>query len=383
MKDGTDLPSIPAPVKSIVFFIGSWIVLPFIRMWLDTFWLWYHDIWMANPQNKSQDGCPVSSGCLFEFDVPYGSHSDENMDIVRPEEGGEDKLAVVFLHGGGWVACKGRLILQNKTPFVRKGHTLYSLNYPLSPENRFPTALVSVLRGLNELRTVRGVENIVIMGDSAGGSLSTMATAVVCNPHLLEALSRDPASSVGHEMLSWRFPKISGCISIYGLLHPSAFYRSVPQLSRIEHAAWCMAYWFSFTAYKPVHPEAAFHGKCTILELMDMVDRFPPLMQTVGDRDPLIHSAVLLHECFKARNMPSTLCVHPHRHTYFSMPVGWTFGTWKTGSLPATESIFEFLALCANPKAAVTGPMEQRCSTSRPSALPCPAMSSHVHGGAL
>ncbi len=94
---------------------------------------------------------------------------------------------------------------------------MYSVDYPLAPEHEFPKPLVAVLRFLAHLRRdlgararararVRspvnrrapmaqtasggrrrgaGVERVVLMGDSAGANLTSMAAALLANRELL------------------------------------------------------------------------------------------------------------------------------------------------------------------------------------------------------
>lgn len=91
--------------------------------------------------------------------------------------------ALIFIHGGGWVA--GDLDTNERTLrllALRSGARILSIDYPLSPEHRFPVALdwcVSVSRWLRQQGADWGLdpERLGIGGDSAGGNLA-LATAL-------------------------------------------------------------------------------------------------------------------------------------------------------------------------------------------------------------
>ena len=82
-----------------------------------------------------------------------------------------DKI-VYYIHGGGFVgACtKARM------PFVstlakRFGYNVFSIDYRLAPEFRQPCAVNDCLDGYRYLLARYKPENIVLLGESAGGNL--------------------------------------------------------------------------------------------------------------------------------------------------------------------------------------------------------------------
>lgn len=81
--------------------------------------------------------------------------------------------ALLFLHGGGYFACSAETHRPIAVGFAREGFRVFSANYRLAPENRFPGALddaVAAYRGL--LSEGYSPKNIVLSGDSAGGGLA-------------------------------------------------------------------------------------------------------------------------------------------------------------------------------------------------------------------
>ncbi len=105
---------------------------------------------------------------------------DIQVRIFSDEEGGdkEPSPAVLFFHGGGWVLGN----LDTHDPFCRRlakqsSCTIISVDYSLSPEARFPTALqqcYDATRYVAEHADEIGVlgDRLAIAGDSAGGNLA-------------------------------------------------------------------------------------------------------------------------------------------------------------------------------------------------------------------
>ncbi len=80
---------------------------------------------------------------------------------------------LLYLHGGGYVACSPRTHRQITAAYARRGFHVFVPDYRLAPEHPFPAALedaVAAFRGLRE----RGMaaNRLPVSGDSAGGGLS-------------------------------------------------------------------------------------------------------------------------------------------------------------------------------------------------------------------
>ena len=85
--------------------------------------------------------------------------------------------ALVFFHGGGWVTGSLDTYRRTCVDMCRQtGHMVIAVDYRLSPEVRFPTALEDCYEVLRVLYAGRfaGVlpENLTLVGDSAGGNLA-------------------------------------------------------------------------------------------------------------------------------------------------------------------------------------------------------------------
>merc|ERR1719336_3434108 len=150
------------------------------------------------------------------------------MIVLEPKNKGRKK-AIVYLHGGGWVACNAEVLLHSMTPLCRQGFTVYCPNYMrsngITPGSSYPSGLISVLTCLAYLKSDCGVETIGIFGDSAGGSLALMAGCFITNPGLLNKLLKlfpEYPKRLGQVSI---YPKINSQASICGLLDRISFMR--------------------------------------------------------------------------------------------------------------------------------------------------------------
>src|SRR5581483_5884888 len=100
--------------------------------------------------------------------------------IYRPVETDEKSMALVYFHGGGWVA--GSIETHDgpcRALARRAGIVVVSVDYRLAPEHRFPaavndawTATQWVSKHAEELRLDQ--DRIGVGGDSSGGTLATV-----------------------------------------------------------------------------------------------------------------------------------------------------------------------------------------------------------------
>jgi cation diffusion facilitator CzcD-associated flavoprotein CzcO/acetyl esterase/lipase len=82
---------------------------------------------------------------------------------------------LLYLHGGGYVACSTRTHRSVTCAFADRGFRVYAPEYRLAPEHRFPAGLDDCVAAYRELRRQYPEASIGIAGDSAGGGL-TLAT---------------------------------------------------------------------------------------------------------------------------------------------------------------------------------------------------------------
>jgi acetyl esterase/lipase len=89
------------------------------------------------------------------------------------EGGREVSGTMLFLHGGGYIACSPRTHRPFTAWFARRGMRVFAPDYRLAPEHPFPAGLddaVAVYKGLLEGGVLPA--KLAVCGDSAGGGLS-------------------------------------------------------------------------------------------------------------------------------------------------------------------------------------------------------------------
>lgn len=114
---------------------------------------------------------------VWDHKVPCPDH-EIPIRVFSPSEDTANRPMLIFIHGGGWVT--GNIDSYNgvcSDMAHLTGCTVASIDYRLAPENRFPlgledcyTAVREIYRESSQFHVKK--EDIVIIGDSAGGNLT-------------------------------------------------------------------------------------------------------------------------------------------------------------------------------------------------------------------
>lgn len=194
-----------------------------------------------------------------------------------------ERPALLYLHGGGFIACSARMYRPITGHFARAGFRVFAPDYRLAPEDPFPAGVedcAAVWRAL----AARGPA--AIAGDSAGGNLA-LATMVEARrlglPLPAAAALFSPATD-----LVGRSPSFRTNAKRDAMFRPEALTRLVP------------AY---LDGADPADPraspiEADFSG-------------FPPLLIHVGAREILRDDSLRLADKALTAGVPVSLTVFP------------------------------------------------------------------------
>lgn len=216
---------------------------------------------------------------VVEHDVPYRSSlpaRDGLLDVVRPP--GEGPFPVVlWVHGGGWYfGDKGDV-----TPYLERltaaGYAAVAVNYPRTPEHRFPAqplAILDALRFVQEQADQWALDpqRLVLGGDSAGGQLALAVALATASPEYAAALGA-----------GWTPPPdtLRG-VATFGPTWATGSFRSLPP---IFAAVMCSAVW-ALTGHRTWTP--------TETDLLDLLGQLtperagglPPVFLRAGAQDP-------------------------------------------------------------------------------------------------
>lgn len=140
----------------------------------------------------------------------YGSLKNETLDFIVPNKATEKQIAIVHIHGGAWVAgSKGNFYSKPLTKFSNEGYPIFSLNYPLAPEQQHPYLLRSLVKALVWIKkNYPEYDTIHLIGDSAGGNLAMMLGIYISNPELFKILDSVDLNDL---------PKIKSIVDIFGV----------------------------------------------------------------------------------------------------------------------------------------------------------------------
>lgn len=118
------------------------------------------------------------------LDVPYARSSPtEKLDVYLPDKGKGPFPVLVHVHGGAFaMGDKGDIDLERFLPGIRRGYAVVSIDYRMSGEATFPSALEDVKAAIRWVKAEGArfhldAGRVAVAGASAGGNLAAMAGA--------------------------------------------------------------------------------------------------------------------------------------------------------------------------------------------------------------
>ena len=276
---------------------------------------------------------------------PSASHSASHSSPASPfSPTSSAPKYMLYVHGGGWIAANATCLTPSTTAFARAGYETWMMNYPLSPESRFPTALRSIFKAMTWLYHERGIRKLVLAGDSAGGNLATMAAACLHHPRLMAEIFPENIPV---------FPRLIGVVSLYGILDRSSWEAATATISYLENVLSRFALRMLFYAYtrnlnfaKPLPQEQQpLDGCITLCDVLPAIKEYPPTLLVAGTRDVLIHSSRRAFAELRAKGCQVSMMEYDARHAFFGLPPGLNSqpGAYLNHAAPALEQILNFL----------------------------------------
>lgn len=133
---------------------------------------------------QEQEVLSLLTGISFA-NVPYwygGTRRDLKMDLIIPKhiEGHELCPAVVWVCGGAFMVADRSIWMPEMVRFARSGYVVASVEYRTSNDAPFPAPLMDIKSAIRYLKAHSrelciDPEKIFIMGESAGGTLASLA----------------------------------------------------------------------------------------------------------------------------------------------------------------------------------------------------------------
>lgn len=144
-----------------------------------------------------------SSNKIIEIeDIVYNPREYKvcTLDIYYPELIVNAKMPVMInIHGGGWVTGDKKWRIAQGKIFADMGMKVINLNYGLCPKYKYHESLRHILIALKWLQDNADnydidLNNVFIMGDSAGGQLACQVCAVLHNTEFWKRLGISPVT---------------------------------------------------------------------------------------------------------------------------------------------------------------------------------------------
>ena len=148
----------------------------------------------AKSDAERDRGLTTPENIVRHDDISYGSYGEWNLlDIYYTNDTTDPKPAIVSIHGGGWVYGTKEVYQHYCMKLAQRGFTVVNFNYRLAPENPYPAALEDINQVFFYLEQhgeeyYVDVNNLFVVGDSAGAQLASQYLAALTNPEYAKLL---------------------------------------------------------------------------------------------------------------------------------------------------------------------------------------------------
>lgn len=256
---------------------------------------------------KHQPSKPVSAITNQQY---RNGDSNAYLDAYFPQsvENSNTRLPVIiWTHGGAWVSG-GK---EDNAPYYKllaaEGFTVISVDYSLSPEHTYPTAV----HQLNDMydyvqknadRLHADGDNIVLAGDSAGSQLSSQMAALITNPDYARDMQITP---------TLKPEQVKGVVLNCGIYKMEGLIQPDPALPKIigwgdDVSVWAYLGTRDFTAASKLSQMSAFYH---------VTSAFPATYITGGNGDPLTNAqSKPLAEKLESLGVPLTTLFYDDNH---------------------------------------------------------------------
>ena len=143
--------------------------------------------WKESDQ-KRDAGLTTPEDVIRYDNISYGSDPKWHLlDVYRPR-GVKGKLPVIVnVHGGGWFYGDKELYQYYTMSLSERGFAVINFSYRLAPEHKYPAPIEDIVSVLNFMITNHekygfDLNNVFLVGDSAGGQLCYQTCILLSNP---------------------------------------------------------------------------------------------------------------------------------------------------------------------------------------------------------
>ncbi len=146
--------------------------------------------YMATKGDKKRDAnLVVPDNIIMERDINYLDNDDEYnlLDVYYEKDSERLQPTIVNIHGGGYIYGTKEVYMHYGTYLASLGFTVVNFNYHLAPKYKFPTQLTEINDVMlwiekNCEEHYIDINNIFLVGDSAGAQMCSHYAAIYSNP---------------------------------------------------------------------------------------------------------------------------------------------------------------------------------------------------------
>lgn len=141
----------------------------------------------AEGDAKRDAGLTIPEDLIRFTDIRYGEYEENLLDVYCPVGTDRALPTIVSIHGGGWFYGDKELYSHYCMRLAQRGFTVVNFTYRLAPEYQYPAPLedsFAVLRWMqkNAAEYFIDLNNVFMLGDSAGGQLCHQVLTMLTNP---------------------------------------------------------------------------------------------------------------------------------------------------------------------------------------------------------
>lgn len=235
----------------------------------------------------------------------YGPGLDERFDVFIPRAANSTLPAVLWVHGGGFVAGSREDLTNYLQVLASRGFVAIAIDYSLAPDARFPTPVRQTNRALahivaNAEHFHIDTQRLFLAGDSAGAHIAAQSALVISDPSYATRIGVEPG--VPRE-------RIRGVVLFCGPFDPIG-----------RSPEWLYAPYVRTVVWSYMGTRNLEDAHVTQLAVVPHVSRtFPPTFISAGNVDPLAPQAVALADALRAKGVQVETLFFPDNH---DSPVG-------------------------------------------------------------
>lgn len=153
---------------------------------------------IAEGDAKRDAGLTVPEDVTRYLDISYGPYPENVLDVYCPKGTDHALPTIVSIHGGGWIYGDKELYSHYCMRLAQRGFTVVNFTYRLAPKYRYPAPLedtCAVTTWMVEYAAeyFMDLNNVFMLGDSAGGQLCQQFMNLLTNPAYRKFFSFAPA----------------------------------------------------------------------------------------------------------------------------------------------------------------------------------------------